>query len=551
MKKLLSIVLMLVSCHIYGQETTTESYSLKGIADYLSSKTDIELNDFYGSIVTFDYEIDGVKKQDIITTMGDVLSSNGGYIVSESLVMVPADNGNGLVLKNDKGSILTKTSYDNIFKENNYRDDKFENGFLRVRRNGKFGFIDILGNEIIPCKYTKIDPFKNDVARVWGEVNETYGATMSGYVNKEGKEIVPCLFMDEGELISWFKNGYANFKSNNKYGIIDKTGNTVVSFDYDYAFNFNEGLAAVVKDGKMGFVDNKGNIVIPFIYDNEAYDFEYNYKFSDGLAAVKKEGQWGYIDKSNSVVIPFVYSNVEDFHDGIALVTNDDGNKGCIDKKGKVVIPFSDSEEIEYLGEGFYKCTNNSKVNLINRSGIIGVYDTSWDYSGIVYNDGLIFVGKNKKCGVVDASGKEVIACLYKELNYCEDSHNIIKAKDENGKIMYFNRAGLSIIPTNGKFESVKEGIVKYSKDNKYGFVSVLGDEIVPCIYDEAEDYHGGYVIVCKGEKWGIIDKNGKETIPCMYDGISCLNNGLAAVDKEGKIGFVDTKGNSTFDYQK
>ena len=87
MKKLLSIVLMLVSCHIYGQETTTESYSLKGIADYLSSKTDIELNDFYGSIVTFDYEIDGVKKQYIITTMGDVLSSNGGYIVSENFPM--------------------------------------------------------------------------------------------------------------------------------------------------------------------------------------------------------------------------------------------------------------------------------------------------------------------------------------------------------------------------------------------------------------------------------------------------------------------------------
>ena len=548
MRKLLSFVLMLVSCHIYGQDTATENYSLKGLADYLNNKKDVEVSDFNGGIAIVDYEIDGVKKQDIITTMGNVLSSNGGYIVSKGLVMVPADNGNGLVLKNTEGSILTKNSYDNIFKEREFENEKFENGFLRVRRNGKFGFVDKLGTEIIPCKYSKVDPFKNDVARVWGEVDETYGARMSGYVNKDGKEIVPCLFMNEGDLISWFSNEYANYKYNNKYGIVDKTGNVVVSFSYDYAFNFNEGLAAVIKDGKLGFVDNNNNIVIPCMYDNEGYDFEYSYKFSDGLAAVKKEGKWGYIDKSNNVIIPFIYSEVEDFHNGLALVTDNDGNKGCIDTTGKVVVPYSDTEGIEYLGDGFYKCANNSKVNLINKSGIIGVYDTSWNSSGVVYKDGLFFVGKNKKCGIVDASGKEIIPCIYKEINYCENSHSIMKAKDENGKTMFFNRKGLSIIPSSGKYESLKENIVKYKIDNKFGYISVSGDEIAPCIYDYANEFKDGYAIVGKNNLCGVIDSKGKEIIPIIYQFVCHFDDGLAVVIKDDVLGIVDTKGDSTFD---
>jgi hypothetical protein len=39
-----------------------------------------------------------------------------------------------------------------------------------------------------------------------------------------------------------------------KWGYIDKTGKTVVPFEYDYTQSFSEGLAWVQKDGKWGIL---------------------------------------------------------------------------------------------------------------------------------------------------------------------------------------------------------------------------------------------------------------------------------------------------------
>ena len=82
MRKLLSFVLMLVSCHIYGQDTATENYSLKGLADYLNNKKDVEVSDFNGGIAIVDYEIDGVKKQDIIDIAKEI-SINTVYFLKD------------------------------------------------------------------------------------------------------------------------------------------------------------------------------------------------------------------------------------------------------------------------------------------------------------------------------------------------------------------------------------------------------------------------------------------------------------------------------------
>ena len=569
MKKLLSLALMLVSCHIYGQEATTENYSLKGLADYLSSKTDVELEEFDGGLAIFDYKIDGIKKQDIITTMGKVLSSNGRYIVSEDLFMVPTDNGRGVVLKDVRGEILTKTIYDDIY--DNPRSPVFTEGFLKVCKNGKYGYIDKSGNEVIPCKYSQVDNFKDGIAKVWGDVVKEFGYGFIGYVNNKGKEIVPCIIKKIGD---YYRNGYVTYINNNgKYGVVDKLGKVVIPFEYDYICDFKEGLAGVIKDGKLGFVDNSNKVIIPFNYNLESYEIgEHNFGFSEGLAAVEKDGRYGYIDKSNNVVIPFIYSyEIDGFHGGIACV-----DIGCIDSTGTIVQPYLG----EHLINGIYMCSYDDKEILFNKAGIIG------KFSNIYYSPGnyLITVKKDNKYGAFNLTGKVLAPCIYTSLT-CHDDlftvkddngrygafdytgkvllpctytslvyyQNVLRAIDDNGKYLYFNRTGKMIISSDDDVDQIScsEEILKVSKNDLYGYVDYNGKIVSPCIYEEAEDYHDGFAIVCKDEKWGVIDRNGKETIPCMYDRVSYFNNGLAAVDKEGKIGFVDTKGNSTFDYQK
>jgi hypothetical protein len=52
-----------------------------------------------------------------------------------------------------------------------------------------------------------------------------------------------------------FYEGISRVQKNRKCGYIDKKGKTVVEFEYDWANDLNEGLAAVKKDGKWGILE--------------------------------------------------------------------------------------------------------------------------------------------------------------------------------------------------------------------------------------------------------------------------------------------------------
>ena len=55
--------------------------------------------------------------------------------------------------------------------------------------------------------------------------------------------------------------------SNDKYGYCYKnTGTKMIPCEYDYAYPFSKGLAAVKRDGKWGCIDRAGKVVVPIEY---------------------------------------------------------------------------------------------------------------------------------------------------------------------------------------------------------------------------------------------------------------------------------------------
>jgi outer membrane protease len=83
-----------------------------------------------------------------------------------------------------------------------------------------------------------------------------------------------------------------------KIGYIDKTGKFVINpQNFNLAFDFSEGLAAIHNGEKYGFIDKTGNFVIPPQFDNVE-------NFKHGLAKVitYKGGKIGYIDKTGKYV---------------------------------------------------------------------------------------------------------------------------------------------------------------------------------------------------------------------------------------------------------
>ena len=97
-----------------------------------------------------------------------------------------------------------------------------------------------------------------------------------GYIDKTGKEVIPCRFYDADFDKGVFREGLV----------------------------FYEGLAWVKRDKKYGYIDKSGKEVIPCKYDDILYH-EPGY-FSEGLAEVRLDDfHWAWIDKKGKEVVVF------------------------------------------------------------------------------------------------------------------------------------------------------------------------------------------------------------------------------------------------------
>ena len=89
-----------------------------------------------------------------------------------------------------------------------------------------------------------------------------------------------------------FSDGLAAVRIGDKYGIVDRTGRHVINPQFNGAYPFSDGLAAMRIGDKYGFIDRTGRYVINPQFDDA-------HPFSDGLAAVRigddTTGKWGYI----------------------------------------------------------------------------------------------------------------------------------------------------------------------------------------------------------------------------------------------------------------
>lgn len=87
-----------------------------------------------------------------------------------------------------------------------------------------------------------------------------------GYVNRLGETIIPYIY-DE---VYPFKEGLAVVKQNDKFGVIDENNNLIVDFKYDYISSFCNNYA-IIRNGnycKYGLINNLGKTILPPVFDN-------------------------------------------------------------------------------------------------------------------------------------------------------------------------------------------------------------------------------------------------------------------------------------------
>lgn len=195
----------------------------------------------------------------------------------------------------------------------------------------KPGIVDINGTILLPEKkydivYKPTDGMVQFAVTVGKKRNIT---TKWGFFNIETKKE---MFTDAEYIFSAFEGGVSKAmrQDSSLYYFVNKDL-TEISERYTWAGNFSEDYCAVGRGDKYGLVDRGGQEVISLEYDGIG-------TVSDGLLPVKKGEKWGYVTPDNQIRIPFAYDKVWTFKMGEAAVVIA-GKIGRIDTKNNVILP--------------------------------------------------------------------------------------------------------------------------------------------------------------------------------------------------------------------
>lgn len=350
---------------------------------------------------------------------------------------------------------------------------------IPAKLNGRWGYINQQGAEVLLCRYDTTYAFEGELARV------RFNGNM-GVINREGvwqlypsaehiAIVTPKRFVvrnqnnhqlldEQGKVLyssphvlTPVEGGLLEVNLLKQYGLIDLNGKRIADTEYDWIselkegeiylarkggrkgilskdgksfmaessktyqrlYELHEGYLAAEIDGQYGFVDTQGRLRISNRYDSVTY-------FSDGYAAIKLRGRWGYIDKIERLRIQPLYEEARPFEDGMAIIQKN-GLLGLVNKKGEEVIR-PDYEEMKALKSGRY---------LIVKSGKMGITDSHANYLlSAKYDDirdlknGYFLVSRSGKKGLVNYQGVSTIPMMYDMLVW-DEINNLYLCSDK------------------------------------------------------------------------------------------------------------------------
>lgn len=395
----------------------------------------------------------------------------------KDVIIAVINNKYGLVDIN--GKEVSACQYDRIYD--------FIGNYAVVRDKGLYGIIDNHGEIVIPIKYENIRDFYLDYH--FFDKEDSYHVDDVFYVRENGIDNVINLTRmktgtsRQGRIDSPYD--YQKIERNGKCGFVNYLGEEILCQYENARDTFSQNLVAVVKNNKIGFIDKKGQTVIPFQYEYSEYSFNYLSsigcaKFSEGLCAMKKRQKFGYIDRQGGVVIPYIYDLACEFHHGKAVVGIEDNGKGkvgLIDKAGNLVVPM-EYDDIHYCKVGAYVVEQNNKTGVMNVDGKVIV---PIDYDEICYLDNYAYIRKGNKYGVIDRHGHFLLPCVYNNIPLKSHYGNVFVVVD-NKKKGLVNANNEVVIPQifDGLFERKDCSLLIIEKDGKRGVSDWYGNYYLP-----------------------------------------------------------------------
>lgn len=227
-----------------------------------------------------------------------------GNAGSNGLLPAKMSSGDKYGYVNTKGENKIVAMYDYA--------SEFIGDYAAVRMNDNRGIINKSGDYVIQPIYDWVYPLGNKRF-----VYCDYKTYNYGLLKEDGQVLVPAIY----DYIDYDDTPYLGWKMlpaerNDKYGYIDKDGNTKITFQYDRAYAFNEGYAFVKLNDRYMLIDEKGNIALTLAENEEPYsEFVHNGLIITG---VYKEDSYSYSettyykDVKGNIIYTWTYNSDDD-----------------------------------------------------------------------------------------------------------------------------------------------------------------------------------------------------------------------------------------------
>lgn len=164
----------------------------------------------------------------------------------------------------------------------------WDEGRMRIRRAGRYGYLDGDGREAVPCRYTDAHP------RFWSGLAGVCIDGRWGFIDRDGREVIPPRYAWVEPFFAGV--GTAGVMREGRYGRVDPDGRERVACGWASPVGrYCEGRARV----DLGALVDPGR---------------------DGVGTLAA-AQLGFVDEGGVVVIPCRYETATDFADGLAWVT--------------------------------------------------------------------------------------------------------------------------------------------------------------------------------------------------------------------------------------
>jgi hypothetical protein len=380
-----------------------------------------------------------------------------------------------------------------------YDDIEFTPGaFLRVKRNDRFGILDLSGGIRLPTDYEYVTLFGADGRAaalkegVWRWVDTTGRAV--GYLGGEGADnrySYPFMLVwQQGKTI-----------------LLDSVGNLMFWSDYNYIFPLNGQVLEARKIPHSGLVRHDGTVVLPPVYD--------------GFSPAEHEA-WVYVDfqkkkglfdtKEQKWILPPEFDQISVHSRMIEAYRVSE--PAFFDLAGRPMAPPVPGA-LHYFGNGLFEVVREGKRGVDRRDGRT-VIPPLYDEVKILDEMPLFAVSRDGLWGLFDTLGREILPPRYDWLRPCGSSR--------------YGSSGVFVI---------------FSQNREEGLLDSLGNELLPAVYNHIGSYdaEADRLPVGKQGKYGLIDRKGREALPPKYDLLIGNHEIGFVVKQDDKHGLVDANG--------